>query len=183
MKCDALVRNFVRRAHRGRTGVVIIKFPEDKTAVGLGSAAYVNYARRTEIRPGKFLFTRPDQLHGFSGSFRQARRFDSRFASVLASVGRARIRHNHANAFRSEVKSMRKFFDDCKRALSSRPHRRFAIFPFRDSGPWLQRGVRDIGNRISLLQRLRGLSARLLDRSQYVLLLIVAFIWRSLSQM
>src|SRR2546430_14627399 len=89
MKRDALVRDFIRRTHRGRTGVVIVELPEDESAIGLCSTTYVDYARRTEIGPGKFLFARPDQFHRFSRSFRQPRRFDSRFAGVLASISRA----------------------------------------------------------------------------------------------
>src|SRR5947209_19943219 len=106
MKGDALIRNLVRRAHRCRARVVIIEFPEDKAAVGLGSAAYVNYASGTEVCPGKFLFPRPDQLHRFSCRLRQARRFDGGFARVLASIRRTSIGHNHPHAFGWKMKSL-----------------------------------------------------------------------------
>src|SRR5438874_11547029 len=132
MKRDALVGNFIRRTHCGRTGVVIVELPEDESAIGLCSTTYVDYARRTEIGPSKFLFARPDQLHRFSGSFRKARRFDGRFAGVLASICRASIRHNHPDTLKRKPKSLRKFFTDGKRPLSSSPHRQFPAFPFGD---------------------------------------------------
>src|SRR6185312_4013708 len=181
MKGDALVGDFIRRAHRSRAGVVIIELPEDKTAVGSRSAAYVNYTGRTKICPGKFLFPRPDQLYRFSGGLRQARRFDCGFARVLASIRRAGIGHNHAHAFWSQMEGLRKFFGDGEWTLSSRPHRQLAIFPFGDSGPRLERSVRDVCDGVSLPQRLLGLSAGLLNRSQNVLLSVVVLIRRRFS--
>ena len=66
------------------------------------AAANVDHARRPEVGPGEFFFARPDQLHGLVRGLGQPRRFDGRFTGVLAAVGRAGVRNDHAYAYLRE---------------------------------------------------------------------------------
>src|SRR5689334_14206391 len=91
MELDSLIGNVVRGSDGRRPRVVVVKLPRDERSVALCTCLHIDDTGRPEIRPAKFLFTRPLQLRRCSGSLRQTRTFNRSFSSVLAAVTRPRI--------------------------------------------------------------------------------------------
>src|SRR5579885_2452461 len=98
MKLDMPVCDIVGCSNSGTARVVIVKFPRLELAVRRDAAANVNYTRGTEVCPGHLLFARPDDLDRAFRCPRQARGLKRRVCRMLAPVGGAGVRHDHANA-------------------------------------------------------------------------------------
>ena len=122
MKLDSLILNVVNRCDASRAGIVIVVFPAHHFAIVAHGAAYVDHARWPKISPGEFLFASP---HYFDRPLRRPRQpgsLNGGFACVLASVARARVRHQHSNAFFRHTKSLGKFTAHAERTLGAGPH-------------------------------------------------------------
>ena len=94
---DVVVRNVVLDLNTRRAGIVVVKLPSRDGAVVFHAAPDINNAGRTKISPGKFLFARPGQLHGFTRRARQTCSFDSAFARVFTPIARASVGNNDTN--------------------------------------------------------------------------------------
>src|SRR5579859_1369356 len=165
MEFDPLVRNFVRRAHARRAGVVVVELPGKQSAVRIRCALDLYNSRWAEIGPGELLFACPNQTHRFAGGFRQARTLDCCLAAVLPPVSRSGVRHEHAHIFFLHVERGSQFIAYCERALCAGPDGELAVVPFGHRRARFERCVRDVSNCVSLLQSLRGSRACLLDRA------------------
>src|SRR4051812_31299363 len=86
MKDDALVGNLVIRTDASGPGIVVVKFPGRKSAVGSNAAHHVNHAGWPEVCPRKFLFARPNNLHRTLRCARQPSGLDRGLTSVLAPI-------------------------------------------------------------------------------------------------
>jgi hypothetical protein len=71
--------------------------PGEKPVLAIEGRFHVDHRRRPKIRPGEFLFARPSQHNRLACVFGDAGRFDGAFAGVLAAIGAAKIRYDHAN--------------------------------------------------------------------------------------
>ena len=147
-----LIGNGVRTPQAGAAGVVIVKFPGGDRAVLRHSAGNVNDSGRAEIGPGKFLLTRPDQFDRLPGGLGQSRGFDGRLPRMLAAVARASVRHDDANRFFRDAKSLGQIAANAERALRTGPHGQFAVLPLRDRCARFQRRVGDVSDGVGGLQ-------------------------------
>src|SRR6516225_1854342 len=93
------------------------------------SSLDLNQSCRTEIGPGEFFPSSPDNLNRLSDRLRKTSCFDRRFASVLASVAAPHIRLNHADLFRGKLEDLHKFIAHAKWTLSPGPHGQLSIIP------------------------------------------------------
>ena len=96
---------------------------------------------------------------------RQSRRFDRGFAGVLAAVTRARVRHQHADTFFWNAKSLGQFTPHAERPLRARPDRQVVARPLRQRSARFERRMGDVGDGVSLLQAMIGRSQRFLHRA------------------
>src|SRR6185436_13876200 len=62
VKLNVLIRKVVLDLHSGSARVVVVKLPRRYSPIILHTRTDFNHTGRTEIRPLKFLFTRPDKL-------------------------------------------------------------------------------------------------------------------------
>src|SRR5712691_1541881 len=94
----SLIRNVVGSLDSGRTRMVVVEFPGSQRAVTGDAAFDFDDTGGTEIRPGEFFLSSPYHFHGTPGGTGQPSSFDGSVAGVLASIGRASVRYNHAHA-------------------------------------------------------------------------------------
>src|SRR5512146_627303 len=170
MKLDQLVRNRIRRCHRRWSRVVVVELPRDQRSIALRSSIHPDNSRRTEISPREFLLPRPDDTHWFSRSLRQSRRFHRSIALMLPAITRTCIRHQYAYLRRIDAKSIRKFVAHRKRTLRSRPNRQSISIPLRNRSARFQRSMRDVLNRISMIELHLRRRHRLIGRANHVLI-------------
>ena len=152
MKDDTLVGNFVVRANSRGSGIVVVELPCRERAVCANASGNVNHASGTKIGPGEFLFTRPYHLDRALGGARQPCRLDCRLAGMLAAVGRAGIRHQHAHPIFRNPKSLGQFAAYSERALGSSPDRQVIAVPPGQRRARLKRHVRDVRSGVGLAQ-------------------------------
>src|SRR5262245_42101366 len=106
MEFLALAGDRVRRLETGAARVVVVELPRRERAGLVHLTPYVDDAGRPEIRPREFLFARPDQLDGLLRRTGDPRRLDCRVSGVLAAVGGARVRDDHADFVSGDLESL-----------------------------------------------------------------------------
>src|SRR5215471_19045421 len=161
VESNSLMRHFIGRAHSRGPRIVVVKLPEQQSAVGLRAAFDIHNAGGTEISPGEFLFARPHQLDGTSRAFRQARCLNRCFAGMFTSIGRTSIGNDDPNLGFGNMQGARQFLTYRKRALSSGPDRELVSLPLRNCGARLERNMRDISYRVAPLESFRSLGTDL----------------------
>src|SRR5581483_12468974 len=119
---------------RGRSGIKVIELPRGDQASCADAAVNVDHSRRPEVRPGEFLFARPNELHRPARLFRQPRSFDGRFAGVLAAVSRSSIRYDYADVLFGNLEGFGQFASYTERTLCAGPHGELAVVPFGHRG-------------------------------------------------
>ena len=133
-----------------------MELPGGERSVVANASRGLNHSRRAKVCPGKLLFTRPHHLDRTPGRARQPRRLDCCLAGMLAAVGRAGVRHDHANPLFWNPKRLGEFAAHAERSLSAGPDRQIVALPLRQRGARLERYVRDVGHGVGLSQVQRG---------------------------
>src|SRR5262249_41584884 len=113
-------------------------------AITLCATARLDPPTWTKVRPGKFLFTRPYQLHWFTGRLGQACSFNRAFPSVLAAVSRACVRNHNMDLLWRSVKRRGQLIAHREWTLRACPHRKLVTAPLRHCCAWLKWRMRDI---------------------------------------
>src|ERR1700723_488233 len=156
MKLDSLVFNVINGWYAGRAGIVVVVLPADHLAVLAHRTADIDHTCRPKVGPGKFLFARPHPFDGPLRCFSETRGLDSGFARVLSPITRTRIGHQYANSFFRHVERFGKLTPDSKWSLCAGPHGQIVANPLSKRRPRFQRSVRNVFNRITLLQAVVG---------------------------
>src|SRR5687767_12344839 len=109
VKSYVLIRNVVLDLYTGRPGVVVVKLPRGDLAVVFDASLYIDHTCRAKVGPVKLFLTRPNNLHRFLRSDRQARRFNRTLARVFATIAGTSVRHDHAYSIRGDAKRFGEF--------------------------------------------------------------------------
>ena len=160
MESDELVRRAVRVLDARSAGIVIVELPGRERPVLACAGLDLDDARGPEVGPVELLLAGPDQLDGPAGPAGQAGGLECGLARVLAAVAGPGVGHDDPHAVLGHPERRGQLAAHAERPLRAGPHGQLAVLPLGHRRAGLERGMRDVGDRVRLLGAgVRGLQS------------------------
>ncbi len=160
MESDELVRRAVRVLDARSAGIVVVELPGRERPVLACAGLDLDDARGPEVGPVELLLAGPDQLDGPAGPAGQAGGLECGLARVLAAVAGPGVGHDDPHAVLGHPERRGQLAAHAERPLRAGPHGQLAVLPLGHRRAGLERGMRDVGDRVRLLGAgVRGLQS------------------------